>query len=284
MPALTISSPTNNGTSPSSPAAQTPTTAPTAYDYEYPDYSRSASPPRPPVSPITPVATIAQLAPTDPAEHVVLPPQASTFMRQPASVPISESENPDAIAMRSAISLLQMQREKSKRDIQTLERLKKAAVAEPEAFVREMRAGRLQSANSTSNILIPTLAESMVDSVEDQTMDGNEAPNEQERKDPAGATTPPDSSTSKFPPIPTPQNIFRCPPVNWAKYHIVGESLDKLHEEQKQRPSLGEPLRGDQSSGRAPVHVIAAPYSPFTDRLGELHPMQTRRGSKKPAP
>jgi hypothetical protein len=199
-------------------------------------------------------------------------------MRPPAPVSIADSENPDVIAMRSAISLLQLQREKSKRDLQTLEKLKSAAVAEPEAFVRELRAGRLTNANADSNILAPTLA----DSGAEETANGH-AENEQGRKDSAN-TSPPAATEDlkpKFPPVPTPQNIFRCPPVNWAKYHVVGESLDKLHEEQRQRPSPGEPSR-DQRDVRAPLHVIAAPYSPFTDKVGELHPMQTRRGSKKP--
>lgn len=277
MPALTLPSPTNDATS-SSPSAPTPTTRPTAYNFDFQDYSRPSSPPRPPVSPITPVATLAQLAPTDPTEHVV-PPSATSFMPQPAPVPISESENPDAIALRSAISLLQMQREKSKRDIQTLERLKIAAVAEPEAFIREMRAGQLQSGNSKPDILAPTLSDSMPDSME--TDYGSR--NEQDQRDSADTSRSPspDHASSRFPPMPTPQNIFRCPPVNWAKYHIAGEPLDKLHEEQRQRPSLGEPAR-DMGGTRAPTHVIAAPYSPFTDRSGELHPMQTRRGSKKP--
>ncbi|KAF2498601.1 hypothetical protein BU16DRAFT_548320 [Lophium mytilinum] len=238
---------------------------------------RIGSPRRPPVSPLTPVATLAQLA-TVPADSNVqeriLPPQPATFMKQPAPVPISESENPDVIAMRSAISLLQLQREKSKRDLLTLEKLKTAAVAEPEAFVRELRAGRLQSANPASNILAPTL--------DDPDAGGSSSGNEGERLDARkdSADTSPPELKSKFPPVPAPQNIFRAPPVNWAKYHIVGESLDKLHEEQRQRPSSGEPSR-DQ---RAPLHVIAAPYSPFTDKIGELHPMQTRRGSKKPPP
>ncbi|KAF2806769.1 uncharacterized protein BDZ99DRAFT_465565 [Mytilinidion resinicola] len=264
MPAVTIPSPTPD---------ETP-----ARDDGYDDYYNSgeSSPRRPPVSPLTPVATLAQLA-TVPAdadgEERVLPPQPATFMKQPAPVPISESENPDVIAMRSAISLLQLQREKSKRDLVTLEKLKTAAVAEPEAFVRELRAGRLQSANPASNILAPTLADPDTGGMSNGTGGRHET-----RKD--SADTLPPELKSKFAPVPAPQNIFRTPPVNWAKYHIVGESLDKLHEEQRQRPSSGEPSR-DQ---RAPLHVIAAPYSPFTDRVGEIHPMQTRRGSKKPSP
>jgi hypothetical protein len=89
------------------------------------------------------------------------------------------------------------------------------------------------------------------------------------------------SHHSKFSPIPTPQNVIRCPPINWAKYHVVGESLDKLHEEQRRRPTQGEPQRDGTGHGvpRAPVSVVAAPYRPFVDRVAE--PMRTRSGGKR---
>ncbi|KAL9067567.1 MAG: hypothetical protein Q9157_006771, partial [Trypethelium eluteriae] len=83
----------------------------------------------------------------------------------------------------------------------------------------------------------------------------------------------------RFPKLPGMQNIFRCPPVNWAKYHVVGESLDKLHEEQMKRPNEGEPtfdpgvaqgsgsiVKGQVDHlGRAPESVVAKPYSMFDD-------------------
>lgn len=84
---------------------------------------------------------------------------------------------------------------------------------------------------------------------------------------------------ARFPPLPTPQNIFRCPPINWAKYHISGEPLERMHEEQRVRPTLGEP---ESNGGRPAPYVLAAPYSPLNDQLaGVEHPMQTRKGSKK---
>ncbi|KAB2577877.1 hypothetical protein DIS24_g2905 [Lasiodiplodia hormozganensis] len=220
------------------------------------------SPPRPPVSPITPVATIAQLAPTDPADRVV-PPPAVEFIAQPPSKPFSESENTDAIALRSAIALLQIQRDKSKRDIQTLEKIKNAAVAEPEAFVEELKSGRLRPKHAKNDLLGPTLNGSL------------DSDSDDEARSPRTAAPPP----PRFGPVPEPQNVFRCPPINWAKYHVVGESLDKLHAEQQKRPSSGAP-----GQARAPVHVMAAPYSPFTDHIGSQQPVhaQTRRTSKKP--
>ncbi|KAK8197648.1 hypothetical protein IWZ00DRAFT_541728 [Phyllosticta capitalensis] len=214
------------------------------------------SPPRPPVSPITPVATIAQLAPTDQADRVI-PPPAVEFIPQPPSKPIEESENLDAIALRSAIALLQIQRDRSKKDIQTLQRIKNAAVAEPEAFVEELKSGRLKPKREKNDILGPTLSglDSIIDSDQDDSDD--------EARSPTSGPPPP-----KFGPVPEAQNVFRCPPINWDKYHVVGESLDKIHIDQRQRP----------------VHHIAAPYSPFTDRIHPQNttPSQPRRVSKKP--
>lgn len=235
--------------------------------------SRSSSPERPPVSPISPVATVAQLAPPNPTVEHVTPPQPSTFIPQPASIPISESENPDAIALRSAISLLQLQREKSKRDLRTLEELKTVAVADPQGFLRQLQSQRNSGEKGSRDALTNTLSD-IAGSAREQSA----AP-----KDPLSIGSTPsasEESSVKFPSIPQPQDVFRCPPINWAKYHIVGEPLDKLHEEQRQRPTSSEPTR-DQ---RQQPHVIAGPYSPFLDRAGELHPMQTRKGSKRPTP
>ncbi|KAL1636133.1 hypothetical protein BK809_0007681 [Diplodia seriata] len=226
------------------------------------------SPPRPPVSPITPVATIAELAPTDPADRVV-PPPAVEFIPQPPPKPINESENTDAIALRSAIALLQIQRDRSRRDIQALEKIKNAAVAQPEAFVEELKSGRLKPKHAKNDLLGPTLNGSLDDVVD------NSSDSDDEARSPRTSGPPP----PKFGPVPEPQNVFRCPPINWAKYHVVGESLDKLHAEQQKRPSSGA-----AGQARAPVHVMAAPYSPFTDHLGAQQPApaQTRRTSKKP--
>lgn len=86
--------------------------------------------------------------------------------------------------------------------------------------------------------------------------------------------------------IPGSQNIVRAPPINWAQYHIVGESLDKLHEEQRRRPFTGEPvgeeeLRPKEREGgreRAEVHTIARPYDPFVDNLAGAGSGGGRRG------
>ena len=83
--------------------------------------------------------------------------------------------------------------------------------------------------------------------------------------------------------IPSEQNVVRMPPINWAKYHIVGESLDKLHEEQRSRPVAGQPLRDEnlKSRSRAPEHVIASPYDPWKDKLEAKEKGRTRSGRGK---
>ena len=268
---------------------------------------------RPPVSPITPKAVAAQLASMRPyavdRDQIAsqLPPP--TFMAQPRPVPISDSDNTDAIALRSAIALLQLQKEKSRQDIRTLERVRRSALEDPQGFVDALRGGRMtgRMAVAEGGLLGPTLGvkridqdrdesdgdtaaaaavdvkEEIQDSFDDTSMEGELDDEEHSDGEPAESQQRPDDEA--FPPLPTPQNIFRCPPINWAKYHINGEPLDRMHEEQLRRPSPGEPEHnGSANAARPQPYVLAAPYSPLTDQLpGAEHPMQTRRGSKKPA-
>jgi len=232
-------------------------------------------------------------------------------------VPISESDNTDAIALRSAIALLQLQKEKSRRDIRTLERVRQSALEDPKGFVDALRAGEIGGAGvAQGGVLGPTLGGRRTDHDREErgesaasataAAEGEEEEEEEDVKaeirdsfdtnmqeeldaeeysDEEPAESQQRCDDSKFPPLPTPQNIFRCPPINWAKYHISGEPLDKMHEEQLRRPSPGEPeYNGSASAARPQPYVLAAPYSPLTDQLPSVeHPMQTRRGSKKPA-
>lgn len=233
--------------------------------------ARPGTPPCPPYSPVTPV--LSQLAPVPGLTPIVPPPgptpDAATnlasytspsptsqyypphpqpsspiFMPQPAPIPISESENPDAIALRSTLSILQLQKQQSIRDIQKLDRMKEAAAADPEGFAKELAAGNLTAREKGGFI---EFSDEGDDSVEDK------ASGESERK-------------SRFGKIPNPQNVVRMPPVNWAKYQIVGESLNKIHDEQLRRPALGEPRR-EGPSQRAPEHLLASPYRPLVDKL-----------------
>ncbi|KAJ0427209.1 hypothetical protein BJY00DRAFT_9941 [Aspergillus carlsbadensis] len=248
--------------------------------------SRPGTPPRPPYSPVTPV--FAHLTPVDshPAasngsQHPIIPPPAASpsptsqappysslgqplpppplpasFVPEPPPVPISESENPDAIALRSAISILQLQKQQGLRDIQVLERMKEAAAREPEKFARELAVGNLVRKESGGFI--------------DFNHDGDDDEDDDESAEPG------QRDTDRFGTIPPPQNVVRMPPVNWAKYQIVGESLDKMHEEQVRQPSVGEPRRDEL--GRSPEYLLASPYRPLVDKLES--PTKDRGASK----
>ncbi|MCJ1362125.1 hypothetical protein MMC16_001227 [Acarospora aff. strigata] len=219
------------------------------------------SPTRPSYSPISPVFPFASL-PYASGSYQQAPSQS--YGTAPPSAPSSES---DAIALRSAISILQLQRQQSLRDLQALERQKHDAVADPDRFAREVIAGRVTLKDTGMIAGLPTKSKFRT-SEEHAVEDGSSDSEDQ--------NTPPRKSS--FGEIPVPQNIVRCPPVNWAKYHVVGESLDKLHEEQRLRPSSGEPQNDD--SKQAAPHVIAAPYRPFLDKLTDP-PMRTRSISRK---
>jgi hypothetical protein len=169
---------------------------------------------------------------------------SALFAPEPASVPISESENPDAIALRSTISILQLQKQQSLRDIRTLERLKRAAAADPEGFARELAAGNLTAKDAGGFV-------NLTHDDDDDEEEGDGGENSKER----------DLRT-----IPVPQNVVRMPPINWSKYQIVGEPLDRMHEDQRRRPSSGEPRR-EEPMQRAQEHILASPYRPLVDKL-----------------
>ena len=221
------------------------------------NHEGSESPSAPPYSPITPVMPSATLAPAAIYHTEDFPAPAVQF---PAPVPISESENPDAIALRSAISVLQVQRQRTVRDLQMLDRQKVVAAANPEKFAHELASGNLKSASSQW-ILGKEATESL-------------RPPTDHSKD--GSIT---QEGTTFGIIPAPQNIVRCPPVNWAKYHVIGEALDNLHQEQRSRPTLGDPQR-EYETPREPEHVIAAPYRPWADTT-PASPARTRSIDQK---
>ncbi|KAL9083737.1 MAG: hypothetical protein Q9165_008403 [Trypethelium subeluteriae] len=227
------------------------------------------------------------------------PPPATSFIPQPPPVPFdAEDDNVDALAVKAAISILQVQRERSRQDVRTWEVLRKEAGRDPVGFWEALREGRLRRGRpgGDAGFLGPTLAgmegdgdggdgggegeEDEEDEDEDEGTDvdkmregGDEVAEGREGGGRKG------DGDGRFPKLPEMQNIFRCPPVNWAKYHVVGESLDKLHEEQMKRPSEGEPtfdpgagqgsggiVRGQVDHlGRAPESVVAKPYSMFDD-------------------
>ena len=179
--------------------------------------------------------------------------------------------------------------------MQALEQIKLAALKDPEAFVSELVAGKLKSGaggngdgggggggNAMDDVLSASLrgtqdqhAQQEDEVTPSSSNDGNEAGmiGNGDKKPNDGQ----DPSRSMFAPVPTPQNIFRCPPINWAKYHVVGEALDRIHAEQIARPPTGDVVAGPGEVGgsnsgngaqtRDPLYVLSAPYSPFQDRV-----------------
>ncbi|KAL9111356.1 MAG: hypothetical protein Q9227_004233 [Pyrenula ochraceoflavens] len=232
----------------SSPAARAST--------ERGEEDRSSTPPRPSYSPVTPVmshANISGASVKGASNHSRQP----EWMDEPPAVPMSIEENPDAIAVQAALSVLQLQKQQAVRDIQNLNKTKAAALQDPEAFLKDLKTGKLTEPSEPSTTII-----------------AGDDTSESESSDVKPETE--SSTTYKTTRLPEMQSVVRCPPVNWAKYRIVGESLDKLHDEQRKRPEAGAP-RIDELP---PEHVIAAPYRPFADKLEASSPMQTRGGSR----
>ena len=201
----------------------------------------------------------------------------------PPSEPIDQTSNPDAIALRAAISVLQVQRQRALADLQTLEQQKQQATAHPEAFAQALMDGTVRARQPQGVLGAPedSASEDSGTEIHDvgSSKDGSEEVKgskklgkaAKERK--GGSVGPP-----TFGQIPAPQNIVRTPPINWAKYHVAGEALDMLHQEQQQRPDPGLPLR--DLGSRPPEHQIAAPYSPWKDNVPH-GPTRARPDSKK---
>jgi len=229
---------------------------------------RPPTPGAPPYSPITPLLSLTDLASGNDA-YLHGPPEDAP--QPPPPVSFSESDNPDAMALRSAISILQIQRQQSQRDMKTLEEQKKVALADAEGFVDAVTMGRVTTTRSGGLIVGPDPSielEDLTDGPRSEHEDSGGVPD----KTAVGRAT-------VLMDIPGPQNVVRCPPINWAKYHVVGDPLDKLHDEQRKRPTSGQP-HTDEEPTRIAEHVIAAPYSPWTDKLPESS-MRTRSVAKK---
>lgn len=208
----------------------------------------NGSPQRPSYSPVTPTLSHASLGPQDDAA-VGSPP--SQWMEEPSPLPISLDENPDAIALRAALSILQIQRQQALRDMRDLDKMKEAALKDPEQFVKDLEQGKLSQSSRTGI-----------------------------EQDESGSSSvqPSDRNASNFGTFPTAQDVVRAPPVEWAKYHIVGEPLDRLHQVQQHYPGFTESSRA--GANLAQPHEIAAPYRPFLDRLDQSRPSPSNQQSE----
>lgn len=194
----------------------------------------SSSPPRPSYSPVTPTGSYDHRAPVQEQK------ESQWIDKPPPPLPLNLEDNADAIALRATISLLQMQRQQSLKDIRQLDKIRDAALEDPRGFADDLQAGKLKKPSITDIDLDD------IEFVDDQISNHtNEA--------------------SKFGRLPNPQNIARCPPIEWSKYHIVGKPLDDMHDAQKRYPGCAE---NDRAGKRATYeHNVTGPYRPFTDKL-----------------
>ncbi|KAK4128394.1 hypothetical protein N657DRAFT_638863 [Parathielavia appendiculata] len=336
MPGLTID------TGPGAPSAAARGT--TANPRHASPTSRASSPPRPPVSPITPMLAAAQLPGASPAgntthnapDDFALGRPVFTHTSQtdqvgiapPPAQPIDFDSNPDVLALKSAISILQLQRARATADLQSLRRAKEAALANPEAFAADLAAGNVRvegdplfsprtraggvtgdhfasdsSSTTTSDDDDDGEAEAEEPETEAPTDNSttraeqspeHRAPKQKPKPKPKHRQKGKHTSSPPAPPwqtLPKPQSIVRCPPINWAQYGVVGESLDKLHSEQLAAPIPGTPMilgpggtydpsatgaagggggrGGGAQVGEQPRRLvgIAAPYNPLRDKV-----------------
>ena len=179
------------------------------------------------------------------------------------------------------MSILQIQKRKAEEDIRNLAKIKKRALEDPEGFAAAVAAGKVET---KSDSLFNPSADDDDDGDDD---DDNDEDVEMEEVDPTTQAAAEDRRQKEWGKLPKPQNIVRCPPINWQKYAIIGESLDKLHDDQKSRPTEGKPqimgpdgqLRYGGDGTRRPADLgIAAPYKPGRDKIEK---MSTRKGGKR---
>jgi hypothetical protein len=181
--------------------------------------------------------------------------------------------NPDALALKSAISILQIQARNATNDIQKLQRIKERALENPEAFAKAVKDGELKS--KPDPLFNPS-----------KDSDDEEDDEEEEEEEEEGKGEKMNVDRKAWEKLPTPQNVVRSPPINWNQYAVVGESLDKLHKDQVSRPSEGMPqkvgsdgqlLFGGEGKRREADLGVAAPYQPGRDKIEKTN---TKKGKR----
>lgn len=302
--------------------------------------ARGTSPP--PAPPFSPIARPAPLSREEGRRIASLLGSMDPYSRpgvmaaRPHAAPIAESENTDVIALRAALSVLQMQRQTARRDIGSLHEMRREALEDPEGYVRALveRVNAQGAGPGEEGVLDETLRFAVQglwekgakgagvgdvgeavgaaqgtgdvrmagtgDGGEGDSSSGGESSSDSEVDEKTG-------KKKKFGKPPKPQKVFRMPPINWSKYQVAGEALDRLHEAERRRPSPGSPFveidADDEMGSSTPEepYVMAAPYQPFKDQ-GRLlqkpgnpdgmssnvgpsgdHPMKTRRAARRHA-
>lgn len=250
MPALTVDTASPNSSPNPAPQNGAPPYAP--HGSASPQHSRPSSPPQPPYSPITPTLAAARLDTNVPAlpqqplrTYTHSKPDATFIPPPPAPVEVIDFDsNTDVLAVKSAISVLQLQKKKAAQDIRTLQKFKNQAMQDPEAFLRAADMGEIRTDGDT----FPELSEEEDEDEMDRDVEMNGTEEQEtmgeEQKDASmkNGTSHTKAQTS-FPPLPVPQKVVKVPPINWAKYGVIGESLDKLHNDQLKQPTSGSPAR-----------------------------------------
>lgn len=162
----------------------------------------------------------------------------------PPSRPFSSDESTDGLALKAAISSLQFQRQQARDDIQSLQEIKKQALADPERFTQDLVAGKIKETRHEFGS-----AQRVLDA----------------------------SSGTERGGLPGPQNVVRMPYINWDKYNIMGEPLEVMHEQQRRYPGSA-PFQ--QNKGRE--FSVTAPYSPFQDGRHVRNPSDGSRKDSTP--
>lgn len=202
----------------------------------------------------------------------------------------------------------------------TLDRVKSAALAEPETFVRDLTTGRVrvegerlfvggvraEEEGDKSSNTSSSGSSSNGDSDSEGAYDSEAAKHTRSNApvysqpqsqghagEPPNITLRPGATTSGPLPwtsIPKPQNVVRCPPINWSQYAVVGESLDKLHDEQVRYPAQGTPavltpegrfeFKGGNGGGvgKQERYIgVAAPFAPGKDKIDRKSKIPPKR-------
>ncbi|KAK4227211.1 hypothetical protein QBC38DRAFT_478241 [Podospora fimiseda] len=232
--------------------------------------------------------------------HSTHPAQQSSIPPPPAQPIIDFDNNPDVLALKSSIAILQLQRARATGDMQALSRAKEAALADPEAFIADLTAGRISISGGQPSLFGPPNATNPSSSDDEENEDDSSSDSDSDldpeikaedgaspkrkRKNQTRRKGEGEEGPAAWRNLPKPQNIVRCPPINWSQYGVVGESLDKLHAEQVAAPTPGAPVvlgpggtyefkAGDSQAGAStsekPQRLvgIAAPYVPGRDKL-----------------
>ncbi|XMA17608.1 hypothetical protein WAI453_010399 [Rhynchosporium graminicola] len=217
--------------------------------------SKSASPERPPVSPITPTLRAARLVQNGRQAYThSQPPQIA--VEAPAPEPIKFDENPDVLATKSAISILQMQARNAAQDIKSLQRTKQRGMQDPEEFLRALRAGEIRQKDETF-----------------MGLGQDEDDDDEEMEESVKA-----EESKAWEKLPRPQDVVRMPHINWDQYAVVGDSLEKLHSDQLRHPPEGSPQRLGPGGQLLPTTTGHSPAGSAKDKMER---MGTRKGGKR---